>query len=112
MLTSTTFHIISSLTYFEASTLSSDQDMPELFPSIVRRIIPSASNQTIANIESQYQYPTNHTEELAWEWTGDAVFFCHSYGIAEAMPNVTRRYIMTVPPATHGEDVYRKLNCL
>jgi hypothetical protein len=77
--------------------------MPEAFPSLVRRILPAAANATIAKIQALYTYPKNLPEKLAWDWTGDAVFFCHALTLAAKYKDA-RRYIMSIPPAIHGQD--------
>lgn len=79
--------------------------MPEAFPSLVRRILPSTSNATIATIQSLYNYPLNLPEKLAWDWTGDAVFFCHALALAEKYKDITKRYVMSIPPAVHAQDL-------
>ncbi|KIX09168.1 uncharacterized protein Z518_00247 [Rhinocladiella mackenziei CBS 650.93] len=89
----------------EASTLSSDSNMPEAFPSLVRRILPSASNVTIATIHSFYRYPPSLPEKLAWDWTGDAVFFCHALAMIGKYGGRARKYVMSIPPAVHGQDL-------
>jgi hypothetical protein len=78
--------------------------MPEAFPNLVRRILPSATNETIATIQSLYQWPDAAPEQLAWKWTADAIFICHYLAIAEALDMSTRRYVMSIPPAYHGFD--------
>lgn len=89
----------------EASTLSSDTDMPAAFPSLVRKVLPGASNATLAQIQSLYSWPTGFPQQLAWDWTGDEVFFCPALSLAETYADRTYRYIMSVPPAVHAQDL-------
>ncbi len=91
--------------FFQASTLSSDQDMPQAFPSLVRRILRSASNATASTVQSLYHYPQDLPEKLAWDWTGDAVFFCHALALVVRFKEITRRYIMSIPPTVHAQDL-------
>lgn len=82
---------------------SSDDNMPAAFPSLVRRMLPGASHETIASIQAKYhpQVPA----QLAWDWTTDAVFACPVYNLANALSDRTHFYINSIPPAAHGEDV-------
>ncbi|KEF60966.1 uncharacterized protein A1O9_02530 [Exophiala aquamarina CBS 119918] len=96
--------IISANMANEGAITSSGRGMPEGFPSLVRRILPSATDETIARIQALYQWPDAAPEQLAWQWTADAVFVCHSIAIAEALETSTRRYVMSIPPAYHGLD--------
>jgi len=84
---------------------SSDTDMPEAFPELVRKILPTASNATIASIEAHFPYPADRPEELAWDWTTAMIFECNAYNVAKAFKENTHRYIMSIPPAMHGQDV-------
>jgi len=81
--------------------------MPARFPSLVRKILTSASNETVAGIEATYNSSLSEPAQLAWDWTTDVIFACNAYNIANAYENRTRRYILSTPPATHGMD----LNC-
>jgi carboxylesterase type B len=91
--------------------LSDDDGMPERFPILARQIMPTASNQTIAALQSQYDY-SNNPPKLAWDWTTDVIFACNAYNLARAYANKAYRYIMSIPPATHAQDVLCKLNTL
>jgi carboxylesterase type B len=88
----------------EGMGISSDTDMPEAFPALVRRIMPGASNETIASIQAQYK--PLEPAQLAWDWTTDAIFACNDYNLANEFSQVSKRYIMSIPPAIHGQDVY------
>lgn len=87
--------------------LSDDKNMPAAFPRLAREILTTASNETIDALESMY---TNLSEpaELAWDWTTDVIFACNAYNLAGAYSDRAKRYIMTLPPATHGEDLMCK----
>lgn len=87
----------------EGLTTSHDSDMPEGFPDLARQIMPNASNETIQTIVAGY-HPLQ-PEQLAWDWTTDAIFACNAYNLARAMPQKTKRYIMSIPPAAHGQDL-------
>lgn len=82
---------------------SSDDDMPNAFPALVRRMLPGASDETISFIQARYhpQVPA----QLAWDWTTDVVFACPAYNLANALPDRTHFYINSIPPAAHGQDV-------
>lgn len=84
---------------------SSDTNMPEAFPALVRKILPTADNATIEAIQGHFPYASDLPEELAWDWTTAMIFECNAYNIAKAFKDRTHRYIMSIPPATHGEDV-------
>lgn len=84
---------------------SSDENMPEAFPDLVRRVLPTASNTTIAAIEAHFPYPADNPAELAWDYTTAMAFECNAYNIANSFKDKTHRYIMSIPPATHGQDV-------
>lgn len=87
---------------------SSDTNMPEAFPDLVRKILPAASDATITSIEEHFPYPADLPEELAWDWTTAIIFECNAYNVANAFKRKTHRYIMSIPPATHGQDVLCK----
>ena len=84
--------------------LSSDEGMPEAFGELVRRVLPTATNETIANIQSNYDFGDT-PEKLAWDWTMDMAFSCNAANVAAAFKDSARRYIFSVPPATHGQDL-------
>ncbi|KAF2684898.1 putative lipase 1 [Lentithecium fluviatile CBS 122367] len=92
-------------TAFEGLGLSSDRDMPSRFPELVRGNIPSASNESIARLQSMYNYPPELPEKLAWDYTTDIVFGCTASNIAAAYSDRARRFLFSVPPATHGLDI-------
>lgn len=81
---------------------SSDTNMPQAFPDLVRKILPTANNATIATIQVHFPYPPGLPEELAWDWTTAIIFECNAYNLATAFKDRARRYIMSIPPATHG----------
>ena len=85
--------------------LSSDRDMPQRFPLLVRANIPNASDHAIKTLQSLYSYPPELPEKLAWDEVTDIVFACNSLNIARAYKNIARRYIFSVPPATHALDL-------
>lgn len=80
-----------------------DEGLPEYFLMMIRQIFGTASNETIAEIQSHYDFAGNPAK-LAWDWTMDAVFACNAANIAAAYAEKTRRYIFSVPPAVHGQD--------
>lgn len=94
----------------EGMTTSSDNDMPANFPNIVRRILPSASNETVAKIQAQYH--PRVPEQLAWDWVTDVVFACQIYNLANAIPGRTKFFINSFPPAVHGQDVLCEFSSL
>lgn len=84
--------------------VSSDENMPQAFGDLVRRVIPTATNETVADIQSYYDFGET-PEKLAWDWTTDIVFSCNAANAAAAYKDASRRYIFSVPPATHGQDL-------
>ena len=87
--------------------LAHDTGLPEYFPTMVRQILSTASNETIADIESHYDFAGNPAK-LAWDWTTDVIFACNAANIAAAYKGSARRYVFSVPPAIHGQDAYCK----
>ena len=85
-------------------TTSSGDGMPENFPSLVRQIFGTASNETVAHIQSSYDFADN-TAKLAWDWTTDVIFACNAANLASAYQESARRYIFSAPPAVHGQDL-------
>ncbi|KAL2106177.1 hypothetical protein VUR80DRAFT_7098 [Thermomyces stellatus] len=88
----------------EGMGLSSDEGMPEAFGELVRRVLPTATNETIAEIQSHYDFG-DIPEKLAWDWTMDTVFSCNAANVAAAYKDAARRYIFSVEPATHGQEL-------
>ena len=79
--------------------------MPGAFPQLARMVLPRASNQTIAQIQSLYSWLANLPEKLAWDWTGDKAFFCYALDLAKTYADNTCRYIISIPPAVHAQDI-------
>ena len=90
--------------YFQGMGLSSDEGMPEAFGALVRRVLPTATNKTIADIQSYYDFGGT-PEKLAWDWTLDILFACNAANLAAAYNTKSRRYIFSVPPSVHGQDL-------
>ncbi|KAK4246890.1 lipase [Corynascus novoguineensis] len=88
----------------EGNGLSSDEGMPGYFPTLVRQLMPTASNATVQALLDAYYRP-GFAKELAWDWTTDAIFACNGYNLANALPDRSMRYIMSTPPAVHGQDL-------
>lgn len=86
--------------------MAHDTGLPEYFPTMVRQILSTASNETIADIESHYDFAGNPAK-LAWDWTTDVIFACNAANIVAAYRGRAKRYVFSVPPAVHGQD----LNC-
>lgn len=91
----------------EGMHMSPDADMPNAFPALVRETVPNADDATIRRIQSLYEYPAELPQKLAWDWATDMTFACNAYFTAKAYGDRARRYVMAIPPATHGLD----LNC-
>lgn len=79
--------------------------MPEKFPELVRNTIPNADNATVELIQSLYEYPPENPQKLAWDYTTDMLFACNAYNIAKAYQDAAKRYVMSIPPAIHGQDL-------
>jgi carboxylesterase type B len=89
----------------EGMTTSHDTDQPGYFPIMVRQILPQASDEVVAAIQALYYRP-EAPAQLAWDWTTDAIFSCNAYNLANALPAKSRRYVMSTPPAIHGQDMW------
>lgn len=89
----------------EGMGLASDRNMPAAFPDFVRKVLPTASRETIDRIESLFPYPSSTPEKLAWDWLTAIGYACLSKSAAEAYKDRTRRYVMTIPPAIHAQDL-------
>jgi carboxylesterase type B len=100
--------IMGSMAY-EGMGTSHDTDQPEYFPTMVRQIMPNASDEVVSTIQTLYYHPETPAQ-LAWDWTTDAIFSCNSYNLANALPGKSRRYVMSTPPATHGQDLWCKFH--
>jgi carboxylesterase type B len=99
------YNLILSLMNSQGLGLSSDRDMPNRFPEIVRANIPNASNETIETLLSLYPYPPELPEYLAWVYTTDIIWSCTVENIAAAYADRARRFVFSVPPSTHGQDL-------
>ncbi|KAH6630678.1 Alpha/Beta hydrolase protein [Chaetomium sp. MPI-SDFR-AT-0129] len=88
----------------EGQTTSSDEGMPDAFGALARRTLPNASNETVQEVLDLY-YTPGLEPQLAWDWTTDVVFACNAFNLARGLPGKARRYIMSTPPATHGQDL-------
>ena len=86
---------------------SNDTNMPEGFPFLVRQILPTASDKSIAYIQSHYNF-TDNPSKLAWDWSTDVIFGCNAANIASAYAkhDGARRYLFSAPPGIHGQDAY------
>ncbi|SPN96553.1 uncharacterized protein DNG_00076 [Cephalotrichum gorgonifer] len=89
---------------YEGMGTSNDEGLPEAFPALVRQIFPTASNDTVAYIQSHYDFADNPAK-LAWDWTTDVIFACNAANVARAYKDGSRRYIFSVSPAIHGQDI-------
>ena len=85
--------------------LSSDFDMPSRFSALVRANIPNASNESINALQSLYNYSPDLPQKLAWDYVTDIVFGCTVSNIAKAYRDRARRFLFSVPPAFHGQDM-------
>lgn len=92
----------------EGMGTSHDTDLPEYFPIMVRQIMSTASNETVKEVQEMYPFDPEFPATLAWEWTTDVIFACNAYNLVQALPGKSRRYIMSTPPATHGQDLWCK----
>ncbi|KAK3298884.1 Alpha/Beta hydrolase protein [Chaetomium fimeti] len=87
----------------EGETTSSDEGMPGAFAEVARRQLTTADDDAIQALLDLY-YTPGFERELAWDWTTDSVFACNNYALAAALPQKALRYVMTTPPAVHGQD--------
>jgi hypothetical protein len=105
-------NIFTDDTFIQGMGLSDDNNMPQAFPQLVRKILPTASDEVIQSIQAQFPYPPTQPERLAWDWTTAIIFECNAYFVTSAYREYARRYIMTIPPATHAQDVNCELSLL
>ncbi|KAE8330678.1 Alpha/Beta hydrolase protein [Aspergillus sergii] len=90
----------------EGLGMTPDISTYEDFATLVRRLVPGASNATVQHIRDMYPYPDSQLQLVANSWTTDVVFACNARAVAKAYGNRTQRYLFSVPPATHGLDLY------
>ncbi|KAK2593461.1 hypothetical protein QQS21_008834 [Conoideocrella luteorostrata] len=89
---------------FEGLGTSHDTGLPEYFPILVRQQLQTASNATVKTLQDEY-YDATQVPKMAWDWTTDVVFACSANNLAESLPSVSKRYIVSTPPAVHGQDL-------
>jgi hypothetical protein len=85
--------------------LNRGDGLPEYFPTMVRQIMHTASDETVAAIQALYTWGDDPAK-LSWDWTTDIVFACPAYNIATAFKDRARRYMMSILPAIHGQDMF------
>ncbi|OGM45680.1 putative carboxyl ester lipase [Aspergillus bombycis] len=90
----------------EGFGMTTDVSTYEDFATLVRRLVPGASNATVRHIRDMYPFPDSQIQLVANSWTTDAVFACNARAVAKAYGNRTQRYLFSVPPAIHGLDSY------
>lgn len=92
----------------EGKETSSDEGMPEAFGGLVRKTLPGAGEEVVRELLRVY-YTPGLERELAWDWTTDVVFACNGFALGGALPGSVRRYVMSTPPAVHGQDLLCEL---
>ncbi|KID80417.1 Carboxylesterase, type B, partial [Metarhizium brunneum ARSEF 3297] len=88
----------------EGMGTSHDTGLPGYFPIMVRQQLPYASSETIKMLQDEY-HDASKVSKMAWDWTTDIVFACNANNLANSLPSLARRYIMSTPPAVHGQDL-------
>ncbi|KAK2781178.1 hypothetical protein FQN52_001759 [Onygenales sp. PD_12] len=73
---------------------------PSDFLEGVREVIPNANQSTIDRIESLYT-----SNQRTSDWETDVMYACNAYHPAKAYDDRAKRYIMSVPPAVHAQDL-------
>jgi carboxylesterase type B len=94
----------------DGANMVMDSNMPEAFGVLVQAVFPTANNHTVDRIKSLFPWPPDLPQKLAWDWFTSVAFACHSQAIAGAYNEKARRYVMTIPPATHAEDLFCKFD--
>ncbi|KAF5862073.1 hypothetical protein ETB97_012138 [Aspergillus alliaceus] len=89
----------------DGMNLINDNNMPAAFPALVRTVFTTASNRTIQQIQDLFPFPSSNPAKLAWDWATSIIYGCHAQNVAAAYPDITHRYVMAIPPATHAEDL-------
>lgn len=95
----------------EGLETTTDIKKPAEFFELVRRTIPNASKETVQRIRALYPQPDSKIQDVANDWTTDAVYGCNVQGLATAYANKTQRYVFSVPPAIHSSDLNCKSIC-
>ncbi|KNG83713.1 putative carboxyl ester lipase, zebrafish [Aspergillus nomiae NRRL 13137] len=90
----------------EGFGMTTDVSTYEDFATLVRRLVPEATNATVGHIRDMYPFPDSQIQLAANSWTTDAVFACNARAVAKAYGNRTQRYLFSVPPAIHGLDSF------
>ncbi|KAE8368864.1 Alpha/Beta hydrolase protein [Aspergillus caelatus] len=67
------------------------------FATLVRRLVPGASNSTVQHIRDMYPYPDSQLQLVANTWTTDVVFACNARAVAKAYGNRTQREGVGLP---------------
>lgn len=86
---------------------SREDGFPEYFAVLARRILPGASDETVAALQERYWHP-EEPGRLGRDWTTDVIWACNAYNIANALAGRTKRYVMSAAPAYHGQDMLCK----
>ncbi|KAB8233433.1 Alpha/Beta hydrolase protein [Aspergillus alliaceus] len=89
----------------EGTGITPDVSTPEDFARLIRLLVPGANNGTIQRIRDMYPYPDSQLQRAADAWTTDVVFACNARAVAKVYGNKTQRYVFSVPPARHGQDL-------
>ncbi|KAA8647978.1 hypothetical protein EYZ11_005668 [Aspergillus tanneri] len=89
----------------EGMGIGSDANMPAAFPNLARKVFTTADNKTLGHIQSLFPYPPSTPQKLGWDWLTSVAYACLAKGTAEAYGERAFRYVMTIPPATHGQDL-------
>ena len=96
----------------EGMGLVAEENMPGAFPDLVLKLFTTADKETIDHIESLFPYPPSTPQKLAWDWLTSVAYACLARSTAEAYKDSARRYVMTIPPAVHGQDLSCRSHCL
>ncbi|EFR04034.1 cholinesterase [Nannizzia gypsea CBS 118893] len=97
--------VITGNTPLEGKGMTMDSDMPEAFPKLVRFYFPTAGDETIRRIKKLFPFPADEPKRLAWDWITSVVFACHASSLAKAYGDNGYRFVMSIPPGTHGLDL-------
>ncbi|PGH11361.1 hypothetical protein AJ80_07152 [Polytolypa hystricis UAMH7299] len=102
--------ILAGLRTLPTSTLAlaNNHLIAETSRSSSGKCFPGASNATAKRVQDLFPVGEGEPpEKLAWDWVTSMPFACNSWSIAKdySKLGVRRRYVLSVPPATHGMDI-------
>ncbi|KAJ5104178.1 hypothetical protein N7532_004707 [Penicillium argentinense] len=78
---------------------------PSELASLIRLAFPNANASSIRALRKMYLYPDSELLQVGQDWVTDAVFACNAEVMAKAYGPRAQRYVFSIPPAAHGQDL-------